>query len=294
MMTLPLTFIVITGEIDLSVASTLGLSSALVGYLWAHGWPMSAIIPTVLVVGVVTGRVQRPAGHTGRAAVARGHHRDAHALPRDRGRSSSGRTRSRTSRPGTRTSGSTRFRTPFLSYSVLIFLILAVVFGVVLHFTPFGRSLFAIGRQPGGRDLRRHPREADQDCCCSSCRASSARAPGSSTPSGSRRPSRTTASGSSSASSPSCCSAASRSSAVRLDRRRRARRLRLRRPAERALPDELPGARPRDRHRRSAARERPRPERVVVRPAGTRAREAARGARPGGCSLASALSAHLQ
>jgi rhamnose transport system permease protein len=33
----------------------------------------------------------------------------------------------------------------FLSYSMLIFLVLAVVFGVVLHFTAFGRSLYAIG-----------------------------------------------------------------------------------------------------------------------------------------------------
>ena len=66
-MTLPLTFIIITGEIDLSVASTLGLASALVGFLWTHGWPMPAIIPTVLAIGVVTGRLQRPAGHEGRA-----------------------------------------------------------------------------------------------------------------------------------------------------------------------------------------------------------------------------------
>src|SRR5215212_671206 len=31
---LPMTFIVVTGEIDLSVASTLGLSSAIMGFLW--------------------------------------------------------------------------------------------------------------------------------------------------------------------------------------------------------------------------------------------------------------------
>ena len=34
---------------------------------------------------------------------------------------------------------------PFLSWSVVIFLVLAVVTGVVLHMTPFGRSLYAIG-----------------------------------------------------------------------------------------------------------------------------------------------------
>src|SRR5476651_671850 len=37
-MALPLTLIVMTGEIDLSVASMLGLSSTLLGYLYQHGW----------------------------------------------------------------------------------------------------------------------------------------------------------------------------------------------------------------------------------------------------------------
>ncbi|HXT90268.1 MAG TPA: ABC transporter permease, partial [Trebonia sp.] len=42
-MTLPMTLIIISGEIDLSVASILGMSSALLGYLCAKGWPMPAI-----------------------------------------------------------------------------------------------------------------------------------------------------------------------------------------------------------------------------------------------------------
>ena len=143
-MTLPLTFIVITGEIDLSVASTLGLSSALVGYLWSHGWPMSAIIPTVLVVGVVTGafngllvtRMGLPSLavtigtltlYRGIAVIILG--------------------------PNTISNFPTSYTDigvnpvphTFLSYSVLIFLILAVAYDVVLHFTRFGRSLYAIG-----------------------------------------------------------------------------------------------------------------------------------------------------
>ena len=40
LMALPLTFIVMTGEIDLSVASTLGLACSLLGYLFEHGWPL--------------------------------------------------------------------------------------------------------------------------------------------------------------------------------------------------------------------------------------------------------------
>ena len=40
LMTLPLALIIIVGEIDLSVASILGLSSAMLGYLVLHGWSL--------------------------------------------------------------------------------------------------------------------------------------------------------------------------------------------------------------------------------------------------------------
>ena len=37
-MAMPMTLIIMTGEIDLSVASMLGLSGSMVGFLWHHGW----------------------------------------------------------------------------------------------------------------------------------------------------------------------------------------------------------------------------------------------------------------
>ena len=37
---LPLTLVIITGEIDLSVASTVGLTSAVMGQLWFSGLPL--------------------------------------------------------------------------------------------------------------------------------------------------------------------------------------------------------------------------------------------------------------
>ena len=37
-MALPMTLIIITGEIDLSVASMLALSAELMGVLWIHHW----------------------------------------------------------------------------------------------------------------------------------------------------------------------------------------------------------------------------------------------------------------
>ncbi len=143
-MTLPLTLIVITGEIDLSVASTLGLASALVGDLWSHGWPMPVIIPVVLAVGILTGgfngfmvtRVGLPSLavtigtlslYRGIATIILGPNTISNF-------------------PFAYTSiGVNPVPGTFLSYSMLIFLVLAVVFGVVLHFTAFGRSLYAIG-----------------------------------------------------------------------------------------------------------------------------------------------------
>ena len=50
-MALPMTLIIISGEIDLSVASILGLASALLGVLWNDGWPMLAIFVVLLVLG---------------------------------------------------------------------------------------------------------------------------------------------------------------------------------------------------------------------------------------------------
>src|ERR671910_2063567 len=54
---LPLTLVIITGEIDLSVASTVGLTSAVMGQLWFSGLPLELIIPLCLLLGAVLGAV---------------------------------------------------------------------------------------------------------------------------------------------------------------------------------------------------------------------------------------------
>jgi rhamnose transport system permease protein len=56
-MALPMTLIIITGEIDLSVASILALSAELLGYLWMHHWPMALIFVVVLGAGTVAGAI---------------------------------------------------------------------------------------------------------------------------------------------------------------------------------------------------------------------------------------------
>ena len=52
---LPMTLVIITGEIDLSVASVVGLSSVLLGVLVDAGWSVPAAGLAALLAGVVCG-----------------------------------------------------------------------------------------------------------------------------------------------------------------------------------------------------------------------------------------------
>src|SRR6266566_3897681 len=70
-MALPMTLIIIGGEIDLSVASILGMSSALLGFLWARHWPMLAIFVMVALLAVIFGVVLHFTA-TGRSIYAMG------------------------------------------------------------------------------------------------------------------------------------------------------------------------------------------------------------------------------
>src|ERR687886_574695 len=54
-MMLPMVFIIITGNIDLSIASTLGLSASLMGWLFMGGWNIWLAAAAALLVSVVAG-----------------------------------------------------------------------------------------------------------------------------------------------------------------------------------------------------------------------------------------------
>src|SRR5262249_45611733 len=54
---LPMTLLVVAGEIDLSVASTAGLSGAVMGKLWNEGMAIETIIPLCLLLGIACGLV---------------------------------------------------------------------------------------------------------------------------------------------------------------------------------------------------------------------------------------------
>jgi len=122
------------------------MASALLGDLWMHGWPMPLIIVVVLAMGAVTGafngflvtRFGLPAVavtigtlslYRGIAVIILG--------------------------PSTISNFPSSYatigvnpipHTGFVSYSVGFFAVFAIIFGLVLHFTPFGRTLYAMGQ----------------------------------------------------------------------------------------------------------------------------------------------------
>jgi rhamnose transport system permease protein len=141
---LPMTFIVITGEIDLSVASTLGLTSAMMGYLWNHGLAIQTIMPLCIVLGAVLGALNgflitglglpslavtigTLALYRGLAFVVLGDSAVADFPFNYTGWVT-----------GTIGGGA-------VPHVLILLVILALIFGVILHATPFGRSLYAIG-----------------------------------------------------------------------------------------------------------------------------------------------------
>jgi rhamnose transport system permease protein len=143
-MALPMTLIIIAGEIDLSVASVLGLSSVVLGILWQSGHPLWLAIGAALLVGLVAGclngllitRLALPslvvtigslALYRGLAYVVLGDHAVS-SFPTS------------FTNLGFGTIGGSE-----IPWSGLIFAILAVIFGVILHFSRVGRQLYAMG-----------------------------------------------------------------------------------------------------------------------------------------------------
>lgn len=141
---LPMTLVIVTGEIDLSVASTLGLTSAVMGQLWVIGLPLETIAVLCLVLGSLLGAVNgllvtvaglpSLAVTIGTMAMYRGL---AYVILGDQAVADF---------PFSWTGGATaRLSGTPIPWIALLIIVLAVVFGLLLHATPFGRSLYAIG-----------------------------------------------------------------------------------------------------------------------------------------------------
>ncbi len=144
---LPMTLVIITGEIDLSIASVVGLSSAVLGLLVQDGVGMPLAVLAALVVGVVCGLFNGfLVAYVGlpSLAVTIG----TLALYRGIAVGLLG-TEAVTDFPENWTSqtsqviGSTGIPT-----FMLVFVALAAIFVALLHFSPFGRGIYDIGLSP--------------------------------------------------------------------------------------------------------------------------------------------------
>ena len=143
-MMLPMVFIIVTGNIDLSIASTLGLSASLMGWLFINGWNIWLAVVVALFVSVLAGllngfliaRLKLPSlvVTLGTLSFYRGL---AYALLGDQ--AARGYPDSFTFL-GQGTLGDTA-----IPFALLVFIVLALIFGLVLHKTTFGRYLYAIG-----------------------------------------------------------------------------------------------------------------------------------------------------
>jgi rhamnose transport system permease protein len=147
LMALPMTLIIVAAEIDLSVASVLGASSALMGVLWHMGLPMPLVIVLVLIVGALAGllnglaivKLNLPslAVTIGTLALFRGL---AYVLLGDQAVADFP--------AGYTAFGMNNLGPSFIPLPFVIVLVGAVVFTVLLQATAFGRSLYAIGANP--------------------------------------------------------------------------------------------------------------------------------------------------
>ena len=138
-----MTFIIINGEIDLSVASVMGLSACTFGWLFHAGVPAGFAIVIVMAVGVVCGlvngvfitRLGIPSLVVTLSTLI-GYRGLARVLVEDRGINQFPQWFDAL--------GQQPLLGPF-PLSLIIFFVLFVVLAVVLHFSGFGRRVYVIG-----------------------------------------------------------------------------------------------------------------------------------------------------
>ena len=211
---MPMTLIIITGEIDLSVASTAGLTSALMGVLWAGGMDIWLVLAISLLAGIAAGMfngfliavlgLPSLAVTIGTLALFRGL---ALVIIGDNAVANFPKalTAFFTSKIG-----GTGIPTVMIGVVVVM-----VFFGVLLHFTPFGRGLYAMGYSKEAASFVGHQRGPQQVLALRRHPAPSRPSPASTGRCATRAPAATTPPAWNWPSSPPSCSAACRSSAAR-------------------------------------------------------------------------------
>jgi rhamnose transport system permease protein len=140
-------FLIIAGEIDLSIASILALSSAMLGYSYAHGAPIWLAIIIAMAVGTTCGFINgflvTKLG-LGSLAVTIG----ALALYRGIANGILG-TNTINEFPDAATSfGFDTIGKTFIPQTLPVIILFGLFFAFLLHNTPFGRRTLAIGQSP--------------------------------------------------------------------------------------------------------------------------------------------------
>jgi rhamnose transport system permease protein len=145
LLAMPMALVIISGEIDLSVASIAGLTSATMGVLWRDsGWDIGTVIVVSVLIGVVCGAfngflittlglpslavtIGTLALYRGLALVVIGDQKVANFPPE------------------LNTFVLSKIGSTGIPVVMIFVVIVIAIFGVVLHFTPFGRALYALG-----------------------------------------------------------------------------------------------------------------------------------------------------
>ena len=142
-MALPMMMIVLTGEIDLSVASMLGLGAAAFGYAFAHHTGIVGAMAVALAVGALGGALNGfLVAQLGLPSIAV----TIGTLTMFRGIAEVILGQNEvTGFPTSLTNIGIEPIFLHIAYPFFFFIVLAVIYGVVVHKTAFGRSLFAIG-----------------------------------------------------------------------------------------------------------------------------------------------------
>lgn len=140
-------FMIIMGEIDLSVASILALGSAMLGWSYAKGAPIwLSIIICILVgtlCGLVNGFLVTKLG-LGSLAVTIG----TLALYRGIANGILGENTVNEFPEFWTSFGFDTFGTSFMPKTMPLIIFFGIMFGILLHRTPFGRRTLAIGQSP--------------------------------------------------------------------------------------------------------------------------------------------------
>lgn len=144
LMMLPMVFIIITGNIDLSIASNMGMSASFMGLLHNLGVNIWAAALAGLLLGTLGGmlngylvsRVKLPA-----LVVTLG----TYAFYRGIAYGFLGDQAARGYPKAFTYFGQGKVFGTIIPFSVALFLVLAILFGLVLHRTTFGRYLYSIG-----------------------------------------------------------------------------------------------------------------------------------------------------